>query len=187
MRNTLWQRLAARGDLEKAAPVQGSEEAQNLIPPVLEDNERGPTIQNNEEPHELTLWVSIIVLLVVTAMVGVAAEALVDSIDGFADTAGISKEFIGLILLPIVGNAAEHVTAVTSSVKDKIMLSISVAVGSSIVSSLLPFRYDTVNSLPSSKSPYSSFHSPSSLAGPPVIRFRCSLTRSSCLCSSALS
>jgi Ca2+:H+ antiporter len=42
-----------------------------------------------------------------------------------------------VILLPIVGNAAEHVTAVTSSVKDKLTLSLGVAVGSSIVSSLL--------------------------------------------------
>ena len=39
-----------------------------------------------------------------------------------------------MILLPIVGNAAEHVTAVTVSVKDKLTLSIGVAVGSSVVS-----------------------------------------------------
>jgi Ca2+:H+ antiporter len=45
---------------------------------------------------------------------------------------GLNKEFIGLILLPIVGNAAEHWTAVSVSVKDRISLSISVAVGSSI-------------------------------------------------------
>ncbi|KAF8896266.1 hypothetical protein BD779DRAFT_1668091 [Infundibulicybe gibba] len=42
------------------------------------------------------------------------------------------KEFVGIILLPIVGNAAEHVTAVTVAVKDKLTLSIGVAVGSSI-------------------------------------------------------
>lgn len=47
---------------------------------------------------------------------------------------GITKEFVGVILLPIAGNAAEHVTAVTVSVKDKLTLSIGVAVGSSIVS-----------------------------------------------------
>jgi calcium/proton exchanger cax len=49
-------------------------------------------------------------------------------------THGISKEFVGIILLPIAGNAAEHVTAVTVSVKDKLTLSLGVAVGSSIVS-----------------------------------------------------
>lgn len=59
---------------------------------------------------------------------------MVDSISGLTDTGAISKEFVGVILLPIVGNAAEHVTAVTVSVKDKLTLSLGVAVGSSIVS-----------------------------------------------------
>lgn len=57
-----------------------------------------------------------------------------DSIDGMTSGGGITKEFVGVILLPIAGNAAEHVTAVTVSVKDKLTLSIGVAVGSSIVS-----------------------------------------------------
>lgn len=57
-----------------------------------------------------------------------------DSIDGMTSGGVISKEFVGVILLPIVGNAAEHATAVTVSVKDKLTLSIGVAVGSSIVS-----------------------------------------------------
>lgn len=62
------------------------------------------------------------------------AEWLVDSINGLVSGGSISREFVGLILLPIVGNAAEHVTAVTVSVKDKLTLSLGVAVGSSIVS-----------------------------------------------------
>ena len=62
------------------------------------------------------------------------AEFLVDSINGLTASGHISKEFVGIILLPIVGNAAEHVTAVTVSVKDKITLSLGVAAGSSIVS-----------------------------------------------------
>jgi Ca2+:H+ antiporter len=65
--------------------------------------------------------------------VAVTAEFLVDSINGMTETGKIGKEFVGVILLPIVGNAAEHVTAVTVSVKDKLTLSLGVAVGSSIV------------------------------------------------------
>lgn len=57
-----------------------------------------------------------------------------DSINGLTASGNISKEFVGIILLPIVGNAAEHVTAVTASAKDKITLSLNVAAGSSIVS-----------------------------------------------------
>jgi len=73
--------------------------------------------------------------------VAITAEWLVDSIDGLAEGGVISKEFIGVILLPIVGNAAEHVTAVAVSVKDKLTLSLGVAVGSSIQIALfvIPF------------------------------------------------
>jgi len=65
-------------------------------------------------------------------LVAVTAEWLVDSISGLTAGGRINKEFVGVILLPIVGNAAEHVTAVTVSVKDKLTLSLGVAVGSSI-------------------------------------------------------
>ena len=88
----------------------------------------------DEEVPELSLAVTIILLVFVTVLVAVTAEWLVDSIDGLASGGAISKEFIGLILLPIVGNAAEHATAVTVSIKDKLTLSLGVAVGSSIVS-----------------------------------------------------
>ncbi|KAG8782508.1 hypothetical protein FRC12_020731 [Ceratobasidium sp. 428] len=84
-----------------------------------------------EEP-QLNVVSAILLLIVITVLVAFTAEFLVDSIDGLTAQGGISKEFVGLILLPIVGNAAEHVTAVTVSVKDKLDLSIGVAVGSSI-------------------------------------------------------
>ncbi|KAG8690093.1 hypothetical protein FRC11_013882, partial [Ceratobasidium sp. 423] len=74
-------------------------------------------------------------------LTGVTAEWLVDSIDGLTSGGNISREFVALILLPLVGNAAEHVTAVTVSVKNKLDLAITVAVGSSIQIALfvLPF------------------------------------------------
>ena len=60
---------------------------------------------------------------------------VVDSIDMVSS--GVSSEFIGLILLPIVGNAAEHAIAVTVACKDKMDLAIGVAVGSSMQIALL--------------------------------------------------
>jgi len=97
--------------------------------------------EEEEEVPQLSVVVTIVLLVVVTVLVAVTAEWLVDSIDGLANTGNISKEFIGLILLPIVGNAAEHATAVTVSVKDKLTLSLGVAVGSSIQIALfvIPF------------------------------------------------
>ncbi|KAL0954849.1 hypothetical protein HGRIS_003788 [Hohenbuehelia grisea] len=109
------------------------------------DVERGsPTKDEDDEDEEipqLSVAMTIGLLGVVTVLVAVTAEWLVDSIDGIASGGKISKEFIGVILLPIVGNAAEHVTAVTVSVKDKLNLSLGVAVGSSIQIALfvIPF------------------------------------------------
>ena len=118
---------------------QGTDVEQQGITVTDEDDEE------KEETPELSVPVTIILLVVVTALVAVTAEWLVDSIDGLASGHGISKEFIGLILLPIVGNAAEHATAVTVSVKDKLTLSLGVAVGSSIVGSPLPPSFNILN------------------------------------------
>ena len=52
-------------------------------------------------------------------------------------TGSIGETFVGLVLLPIVGNAAEHATAVTVACKDKMDLAIGVAVGSSMQIALL--------------------------------------------------
>ncbi|KAF2800173.1 vacuolar calcium ion transporter-like protein /H(+) exchanger [Melanomma pulvis-pyrius CBS 109.77] len=71
-------------------------------------------------------------LVIVTVMVAICAEYLVDSIDAIVQTAHISETFVGLILLPIVGNAAEHVTAVIVASKGKMDLAINVAIGSSM-------------------------------------------------------
>lgn len=93
------------------------------------------------EQPQMSVPVSVGLLVAITVLVAVTAEFLVDSIDGMTAGGVISKEFVGVILLPIVGNAAEHATAVTVSVKDKLTLSIGVAVGSSIQIALfvIPF------------------------------------------------
>ncbi|KAF9913415.1 hypothetical protein BX616_010065 [Lobosporangium transversale] len=91
-------------------------------------------VNENEEEEEavLPLWAGIALLLVVTFVVALCAEYLVGSIEGLSESWGTSPTFIGLILLPIVGNAAEHVTAVTVAVKNKMDLAIGVAIGSSM-------------------------------------------------------
>ncbi|CUA71895.1 Putative vacuolar cation/proton exchanger 4 [Rhizoctonia solani] len=92
-----------------------------------------PKVEEEEvEEPKLNVVSAVGLLVAITVLVAFTAEYLVDSIDGLTAGGSISKEFVGLILLPIVGNAAEHVTAVTVSVKDKLDLSIGVAVGSSI-------------------------------------------------------
>jgi len=99
-----------------------------------QDNEGGEDSEGHSpnEPEILGPIPASICLVLVTILVAVCAEYLVDSIDSIVVSWGISKTFIGLILLPIVGNAAEHVTAVVVAYKDKMDLAIGVAIGSSI-------------------------------------------------------
>jgi len=86
--------------------------------------------EEHEEKH-MTWPVSLLMLAIITVIVAVCSEYLVGSIEGITVTWGISETFAGMILLPIVGNAAEHLTAVTVSMKNKMNLAIGVAVGSS--------------------------------------------------------
>ncbi|KAI1479127.1 calcium/proton exchanger [Daldinia eschscholtzii] len=85
---------------------------------------------------DLSRGAAIIMLLLSTALVAVCAEFMVDAIDDVVANSALKETFIGLIILPIVGNAAEHVTAVTVAMKNKMDLAIGVAIGSSIQISL---------------------------------------------------
>lgn len=82
--------------------------------------------------HRLSVKSSLMVLLVSTVVVSVCADYLVGTIDNVVASTGLSKTFIGLIIIPIVGNAAEHVTSVMVAMKDKMDLALSVAIGSSL-------------------------------------------------------
>lgn len=86
---------------------------------------------NKLEKH-MSRTTAILLLFISTGLVAVCAEFLVDSINYLVDNTSLSEAFVGLIILPIVGNAAEHVTAVTVASKNKMDLAIGVAVGSSI-------------------------------------------------------
>ena len=107
----------------------------NLVGPTTQGN---PTQQpdDREEP-QLYIWVAVLTLAISTAFVALCAEFMVGSVNALTETSGINKTFVGLILLPIVGNAAEHATAVTVAIKDKMDLAIGVAVGSSMQIALL--------------------------------------------------
>jgi Ca2+:H+ antiporter len=96
------------------------------------ENNAGAEEEEEEEERLLSPWAAGVVLVVVTVLVSICADYLVDAIDPLVKTTGMSKTFIGLVLIPIVGNAAEHVTAVVVAYKDKMDLAIGVAIGSSL-------------------------------------------------------
>ncbi|KAK4049879.1 hypothetical protein OIO90_005268 [Microbotryomycetes sp. JL221] len=106
---------------------------------TTDDLEKGSSSgvqKTHENVPQLSIWFSLALLVIVTVITGVTAEALVASIDGLASGGGISKEFIGLVLLPILGNACEHASSVIVATKNKLDLSMSIAIGSSIQVSL---------------------------------------------------
>lgn len=89
-------------------------------------------IEEEEEERTLDPWAAGVLLVLVTVLVAICADYLVGSIDSMVLKTGMSRTFIGLILIPIVGNAAEHVTAVVVAYKNKMDLAIGVAIGSSL-------------------------------------------------------
>ena len=129
-------RQAEQRDVETATmEANGAEEASS---------------QNAEEPSEqaqLKLWVAVLTLVISTAFVGICAEFMTSAINEISPPDGsgkLSRTFVGLILLPIVGNAAEHATAVTMAIKDKMDLAIGVAIGSSMQIALLVIPFVVV-------------------------------------------
>jgi Ca2+:H+ antiporter len=90
-------------------------------------------IEEDEVIHEKpNVWLWSGVLLVCTLLVAWESELLVDSLEVATSKLGLSALFTGVILVPIIGNAAEHATAVTVAMKNKMDLAMSVAVGSSM-------------------------------------------------------
>jgi Ca2+:H+ antiporter len=92
---------------------------------IAEDDE-------DDDAPMMSRTAAVTMLLISTGLVALCAEFLVDAIPAMTESSKVSQAFIGLIILPIVGNAAEHVTAVTVAAKNKMDLAIGVAVGSSI-------------------------------------------------------
>ncbi|CAK7227614.1 hypothetical protein SBRCBS47491_006630 [Sporothrix bragantina] len=108
-----------------------------IVPVIVNRVPRTVTTADGEEEEEegpqISRTTAVLLLLVSTGLVALCAEFMVGSINEVVSgNSGISEAFIGLILLPIVGNAAEHVTGITVAMKNKMDLALGVALGSSI-------------------------------------------------------
>jgi Ca2+:H+ antiporter len=133
-------RASSLPDLSRVSTVPGRGLRPSQLPPqpppskpkqILSSGEESEDEEEREAP-QLSRTAAVVMLFVSTGLVALCAEFLVDAIPGMTESSNVSQTFIGLIILPIVGNAAEHVTAVTVAMKNKMDLSIGVAVGSSI-------------------------------------------------------
>lgn len=97
---------------------------------LLSAHDSANALETTPEKPNLLLWTGV--LLAVTLGVAIESELLVESLEVATESLGLTALFTGVILLPIIGNAAEHATAVTVAMKDKMDLSMSVVMGSSL-------------------------------------------------------
>ncbi len=86
-----------------------------------------------EEEHEggWSVRKSLVLLAIAAVLVGLMSEVLVGSISEASEEIGLSEFFVGVFVVAIVGNAAEHWVAVLVAAKDKMDLAVSIAIGSS--------------------------------------------------------
>jgi Ca2+:H+ antiporter len=103
----------------------------------LVDGEHTGTQENDEHTQKPNLWLWLGILAVSTVAVGVESEIFVGVIEEATEGLGLTPLFTGVILLPLVGGAAEFVTAVRVAMKNDMDLSVSVAMGSSLLVALL--------------------------------------------------
>jgi Ca2+:H+ antiporter len=93
--------------------------------------------------HDVTVspkWSSkkaVAILLASAGAIGVLAEVLVSATEEAVKVLGLSEFFVGLILIPIIGNAAENSSAILMAIRNRMDLALNIAVGSSIQVALL--------------------------------------------------
>jgi Ca2+:H+ antiporter len=91
-----------------------------------------PEQEEAEPGHQWTRRKALLVLIISTVAVAVMSEFLVGTIETARRMIGLTEVFVGVIVVAVIGNAAEHSTAVIAALKDKMDLSLGIAVGSSL-------------------------------------------------------
>jgi Ca2+:H+ antiporter len=86
----------------------------------------------DEGTAKWTLKRSILTLVVATVLIAIESEFLVSGIESITESLGLSEFFVGIIVIPIIGNAAEHSTAVVMAMKNKMDVALEIAIGSSL-------------------------------------------------------
>ncbi|KAL8214766.1 hypothetical protein R6Q57_004215 [Mikania cordata] len=97
---------------------------------VFEPKEEEVEDTSTDESPVIGLWGGIIWLTGMTAVIALLSEYLVDTIEDASSSWGMPLSFISIILLPIVGNAAEHAGAIIFAFKNKLDITLGVALGS---------------------------------------------------------
>ncbi len=88
--------------------------------------------ESRKEVIGWSVFKSLIVLIIATSLVALMSEFLVGAVEAARSALGLTEIFVGIIVIAVIGNAAEHSTAVMMAMKNKMGLSLGIAVGSSL-------------------------------------------------------
>ncbi|MEO8611680.1 MAG: calcium/proton exchanger [Chloroflexota bacterium] len=102
--------------------------------PAVNADETDETSVPPQEIHKArwSIRTSLIILAAATVGIAILSEALVSSVEPVTKQLGLTEFFIGIIIIPLVGNIAEHLVAVQVALKNKMELSLAVSLGSSL-------------------------------------------------------
>ena len=94
------------------------------------------TIKSEQSRHHVeprwSLRKAVTVLILSTVFIAWLSEILVGAVEPVVKNWGITEFFLGIVIIPLVGNVAEHLVGVQTAIKNKMELSLSVSVGSSL-------------------------------------------------------
>jgi Ca2+:H+ antiporter len=97
-----------------------------------ESGSQADSVDTHEHAPAWNVRTAVIVLVAATAAIAYLSEVLVGAVEPVVEELGISEFFLGIILIPLVGNVAEHVVAVQAAMKNKMELSLAISLGSSL-------------------------------------------------------
>lgn len=95
-------------------------------------SEGDPQAREAHAPAGWSTTHALIILVVAVGFIALLSEFLVGAVEPVTESLGLSEFFLGIILIPLVGNAAEHFVAVQVAAKNKMDLALSIAIGSSL-------------------------------------------------------
>ena len=105
--------------------------AANVVYSLFGGGTQGEEVAEHHEP-KWSVRTAVIVLAFATAAIVVMSEFLVSTVEPVVEQLGWSELFVGVIIVPIIGNVAEHLVAVQQAMKNRMELGISIALGSSL-------------------------------------------------------
>ncbi len=129
------ERRHPKGQVKTTPLPSSAEESEELQEEELQEEEvatKKVEMREIEGQPPPKLWLAALLLLAATIGTAWNSELLVSAIRPVTEQIGWSQVFIGLVIIPIVGNAAEHSSALVIALKDHVDLSMSIAAGSSI-------------------------------------------------------